>query len=102
MSIKKRYILTYRDGINSLPVFGFVEFSELTTMRDIVVRCQKFCRDKNYRYMSVKPELLEIEEPKIPEGQININLPQNEISKPTDETSQISLIEEPQVEEVGK
>ena len=54
------YVLTYRDGIQSLPVFGFVKFSTATPVREVVEKCQIYCRRHHYRYVSVRPWLIDV------------------------------------------
>lgn len=58
----KYYIFTYRDGIQSLPIFSVIKYLDKFTQRDVVVKCQKYCKQKNIRYVSVRPFILELGE----------------------------------------
>jgi hypothetical protein len=59
----KEYILTYRDGVSPLPVFNFVRIPSSVQKREVVAKCQKYCRSKSFRFVSVRDKYLEIEEP---------------------------------------
>jgi hypothetical protein len=54
------YVLTYRDGIQSLPIFGFVRFNSSVPMRSIVEKCQTYCRRHHFRYVSVRPCFIDV------------------------------------------
>jgi len=82
----KKYIFTYRDGVQSLPIFSIVEASEEVSHRAVVEKAQKYCRQKNYRYVSVRPMILDLDEGNMfakNDGKIEINIPKDIESRET-------------------